>query len=90
MTSVSSSSQAGCGGSVAQAALSGLLKRDDAAGSGEPGHLGHDVLRAGDVQQQHALVHEVEGIGRQAGTGRVGPYGLDGQAVLSRDRKSVV
>ena len=62
----------------------GLLERDDAAGPGEPGHLGDDVLRAGDVQQQHALVHEVEGIGRQAGAGRVGPHGLDGQAVLSR------
>jgi hypothetical protein len=62
----------------------GLLDRDDAAGPGKPGHLGDDLPRAGDVQQQHALVHEVEGAGRQPGAGRVGSHGLDGQVMLSR------
>jgi hypothetical protein len=63
----------------------GFLKHDGAAGSGEPGHLRDDIVRTGDIQQQHALVHQVEAAGRQAGAGRVGSHGLGGQTMPSRE-----
>jgi hypothetical protein len=71
--------------SQTRAALSGCGGATTPGGPGEPGHLGDDILRIGDVQQQHALVRQVEGTGRRAGAGRVGLHDLGGQAVLGRE-----